>query len=176
MENPVKMDDLGIPLFLEISISLVSQQCHCLLVRIYLIHIWISQHWNIHEFNWQWLSGYLCLKNGHFNPWSLTASLPLTNGGWKTTFLLGFGNFSRGELSNFGRVKLHCLPAIENFSMNISHCRSCCVDIPTQSLGLFCPRFAWQAEKYSMCSISDIQYIIYIIIYIYIYNTIHNGS
>ena len=35
------------------------------------------------------------------HPWSLTASLPLKNGAWKTTFLLGRGHFS-GAMLNSG--------------------------------------------------------------------------
>ena len=38
-----------------------------------------------------------CIRPRKFN------SSPLKNGGWKTTFLLGFGNFS-GAMLNFGRV------------------------------------------------------------------------
>ena len=43
---------------------------------------------------------------GWLHPRSLTASLPLKNGGWKTSFLASYweGIFLRGKLLNFGRV------------------------------------------------------------------------
>ena len=40
-------------------------------------------------------------------------SSPLKMDGWKTTFLLGFANFSGGELLNFGRVPIFiCFQAV----------------------------------------------------------------
>ena len=39
----------------------------------------------------------------HYIPPKFNSEFTLKNGGWKTTFLLGFGNFS-GAMVNFGRV------------------------------------------------------------------------